>query len=56
MPVLYLTRKENFAAVYCYTELLGYYNESELESNFLSINCEEKITDFEYNPINKTIT
>jgi len=50
------SEKENHTAVYCYAQLLGYYNENELEYNFLSINCEEKITDFEYNPINRTIT
>ena len=50
------SEKENHTAVYCYTELLGYCNQNELEYNFLSINCEEKITDFEYNPTNKTIT
>lgn len=49
------SEKENFTAMYCYTDLLGYFNENELEDNFLSTNCEEKITDFKYNPTNKTI-
>ena len=50
------SEKEYHTAVYHYFQLLGYYNEKELDNNFLNMICGEKLTEFEYNPANKTIT
>ena len=50
------SEKENCYPMYCYTELLGYSYTNELENEYLILNCKEKITEFKYNSITKTIT
>ncbi|WP_157588884.1 hypothetical protein [Psychroserpens burtonensis] len=48
--------KQNCYPIYCWTDLLGYSYTNELENEFLTLNCKEKITEFEFNQIAKTIT
>ena len=49
------SEKEDCYPIYCWTDLLGYIYTSKLENEFLTLNCKQKITDFQYNSITKTI-
>lgn len=48
--------KENCQPTYCWGQLLGYYYTNKLDSEYLILNCGEKITEFKFNPTTKTIT
>ena len=48
--------KQNCYPIYCWTDLLGYSYKNKLKNEFLTLNCKEKITEFEFNQIAKTIT
>jgi len=39
-----------------YTNLLGYWYTNKLENDYLTLNCKNKITEFEYNPETKTVS
>lgn len=49
------TEKENCYPIYCWTELVGYTYTNKLENEFLTLNYQQIITDFEYNIETKTI-
>lgn len=49
------TEKENCYPLYHWTELVGYYYTKKLEKDYLTFNCNEEITNFEYNSVSKTI-
>ena len=49
------TEKENCYPIYHWTELVGYYYTRELEKDYLTLNCNQEITNSEYNSVNKTI-
>ena len=49
------SEKDNCLPTYCWGQLLGYFSTDKLEKNYLTLNCKEKITEFEYNPVTKTI-
>ena len=48
-------KKENCYPIYHWTQLIGYTYTLELENDYITLNCEQKITDFEYNSETKTI-
>ena len=48
--------KEDCLPIYHWTQLLGYFNTKKLEKEYLTLNCREKITEFEFNTITKIIT
>ena len=48
--------KESCQPVYHYAQLLGYFYTNKLENEYLLLNCEEKIKNFEYNSETKIIT
>lgn len=48
--------KENCLPTYCWGQLLGYYFTNKLEHDYLTLNCKEKVTEFEFNPSIKTIS
>lgn len=48
--------KENCHPMYCWADLLGYQYTNQLEHEYLTLNCEEQITKFQFNPTTKTIT
>ncbi|WP_299436681.1 hypothetical protein [uncultured Maribacter sp.] len=50
------SEKENCLPTYCWGQLLGYFSTNKLEKEYLTLNCEEKITEFEFNQTTKTIT
>ena len=50
------SEKENCYPIYCWTQLLGYTDTNELENEYLTLNCKEKITEFEYDRTTKTVT
>lgn len=50
------SEKENCLPTYCWGQLLGYFSTNKLEKEYLTLNCKEKITEFEFNPTTKTIT
>jgi hypothetical protein len=50
------SEKENCYPLYCWTDLLGYSYTNELENEFIILNCKKRITEFEFNSIDKTIT
>ncbi|MEC4264572.1 hypothetical protein VOP03_04360 [Muricauda sp. SYSU M84420] len=39
-----------------YANLLGYWYTNKLENDYLTLNCKNKITEFEYNPKTKTVS
>jgi len=47
--------KENCLPIYHWTQLLGYFNTKKLDTEYLTLNCQKKITEFEYNPKTKTV-
>jgi len=47
--------KENCLPIYCWAELLGYLNTNQLENDYLELNCNDKITDFEYDSKSKKV-
>jgi hypothetical protein len=49
------SEKENCLPTYCWGQLLGYFSTNKLEKEYLTLNCKDKITKFEYNPTTKTI-
>ncbi|WP_152593040.1 carboxypeptidase-like regulatory domain-containing protein, partial [Jejuia pallidilutea] len=49
------SEKENCLPTYCWGQLLGYFSTDKLEKEYLTLNCREKITEFEFNPTTKTI-
>ena len=49
------TEKENCYPIYHWTELVGYYYTKKLEKDYLTLNCNQEITNSEYNSVNKTI-
>jgi hypothetical protein len=49
------TEKENCYPIYHWTELVGYFYTKKLEKDYLTFNCNEEITNFEYNSVSKTI-
>ncbi|WP_152596380.1 carboxypeptidase-like regulatory domain-containing protein [Algibacter lectus] len=50
------SEKENCLPTYCWGgQLLGYYSTNKLEQEYLTLNCKERITEFEFNPTTKTI-
>lgn len=48
--------KENCLPTYCWGQLLGYFNTNKLENEYIILNCKERVTEFEFNSTNKTIT
>ena len=48
--------KENCLPTYCWGQLLGYFSTNKLEKEYLTLNCKEKITEFEFNPTTKIVT
>ena len=50
------SEKENCLPTYCWGQLLGYFSTNKLEKEYLTLNCKEKITEFEFNSTTKTIT
>lgn len=50
------SEKENCYPIYCWTQLLGYTFTNKLENDYLTLNCKNKITEFEYNPVTKTVS
>jgi len=48
--------KENCIGIYCWGNLLGYYDEAQLENNSLTLNCNQAIVDYTYDSKVKTIT
>ena len=50
------SEKENCLPTYCWGQLLGYFSTNKLEKEYLTLNCKEKITKFEFNPTTKTVT
>tara|TARA_R110002126_G_scaffold290629_2_gene448050 strand:+ start:2876 stop:3394 length:519 start_codon:yes stop_codon:yes gene_type:complete len=48
--------RESCQPVYHYAQLLGYFYTNKLENEYLILNCEEKIKDFEFNSKTKIIT
>lgn len=50
------SEKESCVASYHWAELNGYYYTNKLENEYLTLNCREKITEFEFNPKTKVIT
>ena len=49
------SEQENCYPIYCWTQLLGYSFTNELENEYLILNCEDRITEFEYNPATKIV-
>ncbi|WP_299436611.1 hypothetical protein [uncultured Maribacter sp.] len=49
------SEKEHCYPIYCWTELLGYTYTNKLENEYLKLNCQQEITDFEYNKKTKTV-
>ncbi|MCC1485556.1 hypothetical protein [Winogradskyella immobilis] len=47
--------KENCLPIYHWTQLLGYFNTQKIDTDYLTLNCEKKIREFEYNPQTKTV-
>jgi hypothetical protein len=47
--------KKNCLPTYCWGQLLGYLRTDKLANENLTLNCKEKITEFEFNPTTKTI-
>ena len=50
------SEKVNCYPIRHYANLLGYRYTNKLENEYLILNCENKITEFEYNPETKTVT
>lgn len=48
--------KNNCKPIYHYAQLLGYLNTNKLENKYLTLNCNEGITEFEYNSFQKTVS
>ena len=49
------SEKASCYPIYCWTELLGYLYSNKLEHKYLTMNCQQKITDFEYDSTTKTV-
>lgn len=47
--------KENCKPVFHWTQLIGYYNTNKLEEKFILLNCQQKITEFDFNQVTKKI-
>ncbi len=47
--------KENCLPIYHWAQLLGYLNTKKIDTDYLTLNCEKKIKEFEYNPQTKTV-
>ncbi|WP_299064282.1 hypothetical protein [uncultured Polaribacter sp.] len=47
--------KKNCLPTYCWGQLLGYLRTDKLGNEYLTLNCKEKITEFEFDPTTKTI-
>jgi hypothetical protein len=50
------SEKESCYPIKHYANLLGYLYTNKLENEYLILNCKNKITEFEYNPDNKTVS
>ncbi len=50
------SEKESCIATYHWAQLNGYLYTNKLENEYLTLNCKDKITDFEFNLTTKTIT
>jgi hypothetical protein len=47
--------KKNCQPTYCWGQLLGYRRTDKLGNEYLTLNCKEKITEFEFKSTTKTI-
>ena len=47
--------KQNCLPIYHWAQLLGYFNTKKIDTDYLTLNCDKNIKEFEYDPQTKTV-